>query len=364
MNPGVFRQCPSDCCDFEVPIERGNPQRGGDSGGGCRHRRPARGARVEGWHRGRAVLTEFLRSLNRRGLWRSATATRASRRLSQGSSGHLAALPVHFMRNALARRQDAARIVSAAIGTVFVQESADATREWRSVINCVAVPVGRHADARGRERRARFHDVPAGALTQIYSTNPPSDSTPRSAAHQRRGHPTSIHRQTAGARMLEQNDEWSLNRRYVQLGACRRSAILFLLAVRCGSPSTAHLDPPGLWTDTMRRTRPIGLRSRSGLLSRNPEQLADKLVSASLPRPVTRWERADPVSIVSPNPFCPARTRQHGPDPSIGLGRRGAPVIPAAAPACRFCSALLPLPRRPGMSPLCQTHIAVEQLEA
>jgi putative transposase len=84
--------------------------------------------------------TEFLRSLNRRGL-------RGVRLvISDSHEGIKAAIAkvfeatwqrcrVHFMRNALAHAgKTQRRMVSAAIGTVFVQESADAAREqWRSV---------------------------------------------------------------------------------------------------------------------------------------------------------------------------------------------------------------------------------------
>jgi putative transposase len=65
-------------------------------------------------------------------------------------------------------------MVSAAIGTVFVQESADAARtQWRSVADQLRGKFPKLGpDGRGRERRARVHDVPAAHWTQIYSTNP------------------------------------------------------------------------------------------------------------------------------------------------------------------------------------------------
>ena len=90
--------------------------------------------------------TEFLRSLNRRGL-RGVKLV-----ISDSHEGIKAAIAkvfkatwqrcrVHFMRNALAHAgKTQRRMVSAAIGTVFVQESADAARtQWRSgPINCAA----------------------------------------------------------------------------------------------------------------------------------------------------------------------------------------------------------------------------------
>ena len=84
--------------------------------------------------------TEFLRSLNRRGL-RGVKLV-----ISDSHEGIKAACAkvlkatwqrcrVHFMRNALAHAgKNQRRMVSAAIGTVFVQESAEAAREqWRGV---------------------------------------------------------------------------------------------------------------------------------------------------------------------------------------------------------------------------------------
>ena len=84
--------------------------------------------------------TEFLRSLNRRGL-RGVKLV-----ISDSHEGIKAAIAkvfkatwqrcrVHFMRNALAHAgKTQRRMVSAAIGTVFVQDSADAARtQWRSV---------------------------------------------------------------------------------------------------------------------------------------------------------------------------------------------------------------------------------------
>src|SRR6188768_679865 len=84
--------------------------------------------------------TEFLRSLNRRG------AARRQARHQRQPRGHQGAIAkvfkatwqrcrVHFMRNALAHAGKTQRpMVSAAIGTVFVQDSAEAARaQWRTV---------------------------------------------------------------------------------------------------------------------------------------------------------------------------------------------------------------------------------------
>jgi len=155
--------------------------------------------------------TEFLRSLNRRGL-RGVKLV-----ISDSHEGIKAAIAkvfkatwqrcrVHFMRNALAHAgKTQRRMVSAAIGTVFVQESADAARtQWRSV-ECDVLA---------------FMTFPRAHWTQIYSTNPLERLN---AEIKRRTNVVGIFPNDAsitrlvGAMMLEQNDEWSLNRRYMQL---------------------------------------------------------------------------------------------------------------------------------------------------
>jgi putative transposase len=84
--------------------------------------------------------TEFLRSLNRRGLRGVKLVISDSHEgIKAAASKVLEATwqrcRVHFMRNALAHAgKTQRRMVSAAIGTVFVQDSADAARtQWRSV---------------------------------------------------------------------------------------------------------------------------------------------------------------------------------------------------------------------------------------
>ena len=84
--------------------------------------------------------TEFLRSLNRRGLRGVKLVISDSHEgIKAAASKVLKATwqrcRVHFMRNALAyANKTQRRIVSAAIGTVFVQETAEAARaQWRSV---------------------------------------------------------------------------------------------------------------------------------------------------------------------------------------------------------------------------------------
>ena len=83
---------------------------------------------------------------------------------------------VHFMRNALAHAgKTQRRMVSAAIGTVFVQDSADAARtQWRSVADQLRdkfPKLGALMDDAENDVLA-FMTFPRAHWTQIYSTNP------------------------------------------------------------------------------------------------------------------------------------------------------------------------------------------------
>jgi len=124
--------------------------------------------------------TEFLRSLNRPGL-RGVKLV-----ISDSHEGIKAAIAkvfkatwqrcrVHFMRNALAHAgKTQRRMVSAAIGTVFVQESADAAREqWRSVADQLRgkfPKLGALMDDAECDVLA-FMTFPRAHWTQIYSTD-------------------------------------------------------------------------------------------------------------------------------------------------------------------------------------------------
>jgi len=173
--------------------------------------------------------TELLRSLNRRGL-RGVKLV-----ISDSHEGIKAAIAkvfkatwqrcrVHFMRNALAHAgKTQRRMVSAAIGTVFVQDSADAARtQWRSVADQLRgkfPKLGILMDEAENDVLA-FMTFPRAHWTQIYSTNPLERLN---AEIKRRTNVVGIFPNDAsitrlvGAMMLEQNDEWSLNRRYMQL---------------------------------------------------------------------------------------------------------------------------------------------------
>jgi putative transposase len=173
--------------------------------------------------------TEFLRSLNRRGL-RGVKLV-----ISDSHEGIKAAVSkvlkatwqrcrVHFMRNALAYAgKTQRRMVSAAIGTVFVQETAEAAKtQWRSVADQLRDKFPKLSALMDEAENdvLAFMTFPRAHWTQIYSTNPLERLN---AEIKRRTNVVGIFPNDAsitrlvGAMMLEQNDEWSLNRRYMQL---------------------------------------------------------------------------------------------------------------------------------------------------
>ena len=129
--------------------------------------------------------------------------------------GHLAALPgaLHAQRPG-ARRQDPAAHGQAAIGTVFVQDTAEAARaQWRSVADQLRgkfPKLGALMDEAENDVLA-FMTFPRAHWTQIYSTNPLERLN---AEIKRRTNVVGIFPNDAsitrlvGAMMLEQNDEW------------------------------------------------------------------------------------------------------------------------------------------------------------
>ena len=173
--------------------------------------------------------TEFLRSLNRRGLRGVKLVISDSHEGIKAATAKVLKATwqrcrVHFMRNALAHAgKTQRRMVSAAIGTVFVQDSADAARaQWRSVADQLRgkfPKLGALMDDAENEVLA-FMTFPRAHWTQIYSTNPLERLN---AEIKRRTNVVGIFPndksivRLVGAMMLEQSDEWSLNRRYMQL---------------------------------------------------------------------------------------------------------------------------------------------------
>jgi putative transposase len=175
--------------------------------------------------------TNFLRSLTRRGL-RGVKLV-----ISDAHEGLKAAAAkvlkstwqrcrVHFMRNALAHAGPTQRrVVSAAIATVFAQDDAKAAHEqWRAVADQLRgkfPKLSKLMDGAEHDVLA-FMDFPKPHRLQIHSTNPLERLN---AEIKRRTNVVGIFPNDAaivrlvGAMMLEQNDEWALNRRYMQLEA-------------------------------------------------------------------------------------------------------------------------------------------------
>jgi putative transposase len=173
--------------------------------------------------------TEFLRSLMRRGL-RGVKLV-----ISDSHEGLKAAVAkvlkatwqrcrVHFMRNALAHApKTQRRMVSAAIATVFAQETASGAREqWRVVAEQLRPKfpkIGALMDAAEHEVLA-YMDFPKAHWLQIHSTNPLERLN---AEIKRRTKVVGIFPNEAaivrliGAMLEEQSDEWALQRRYLQL---------------------------------------------------------------------------------------------------------------------------------------------------
>ena len=173
--------------------------------------------------------TEFLRSLSRRGL-RGVKLV-----ISDSHSGLKAAIAkvfkatwqrcrVHFMRNALAYAGNGQRqMVLALINTVFAQETAEAAHaQWRVVADQLREKFPKLSamlDDAENEVLA-YMDFPKAHRTQIASTNPLERLN---AEIKRRTDVIGIFPNDAavvrlvGALLLEQNDEWQLQRRYMQL---------------------------------------------------------------------------------------------------------------------------------------------------
>jgi putative transposase len=174
--------------------------------------------------------TEFLRSLTRRGL-RGVKLV-----ISDAHEGLKAAIAkvlgatwqrcrVHFMRNALAHAGKAQRrIVSAWIGTAFAQDDAEAARkQWRQVADQARPRISKlaalmdHAEA----DVLAYMGFPAQHRTKIHSTNPLERLN---GEIKRRSEVVGIFPNEAavirlvGALLLEQNDEWAVQRaRYMTL---------------------------------------------------------------------------------------------------------------------------------------------------
>ena len=173
--------------------------------------------------------TNFLRSLTRRGL-RGVKLV-----ISDDHEGLKAAVAkllkatwqrcrVHFMRNVLVHVPKGQRqMVAALIRTVFAQEDdAEARRQWRAVADQLRErfpKIGALMDKAEDEVLAHM-GFPKAHRLQIHSTNPLERLN---AEVKRRTDVVGIFPNEAaivrlvGALLLEQNDEWQLQRRYLQL---------------------------------------------------------------------------------------------------------------------------------------------------
>jgi putative transposase len=171
----------------------------------------------------------FLRSLTRRGLRGvKLVISDAHEGLKAAAAKVLKATwqrcRVHFLRNALAHAGKGQRqVVLALINTVFAQETPEAAiAQWRAVADQLRSKFPKLAvlmDAAESDVLA-FMSFPKAHRTQIHSTNPLERLN---AEIKRRTDVVGIFpnepaiTRLVGALLLEQNDEWQLQRRYMQL---------------------------------------------------------------------------------------------------------------------------------------------------
>jgi putative transposase len=173
--------------------------------------------------------TDFLRSLTRRGLRGvRLVISDAHEGLKAAAAKVLGATwqrcKVHFLRNALAHAGKGQRqMVLAAINTAFAQDTFEsASQQWRVVADQLRGKFPKLADLMDSAEAdvLAFMSFPKAHRTQIHSTNPLERLN---AEIKRRtdvvgifpNEPAVI--RLVGALLLEQNDEWQLQRRYMQL---------------------------------------------------------------------------------------------------------------------------------------------------
>jgi putative transposase len=174
--------------------------------------------------------TDFLRKLARRGL-RGVKLV-----ISDAHEGIKAAVAkvlcatwqrcrVHFMRNVLAHAgKQGRRVVSAFIGTAFAQDDAAAARaQWRQVADQLRPRVPKLADLMDEAETdvLAYMAFPAAHRTKLHSTNPIERLN---GEIKRRTEVVGIFpnedaiTRLIGAILLEQNDEWAVQRaRYITL---------------------------------------------------------------------------------------------------------------------------------------------------
>jgi putative transposase len=177
--------------------------------------------------------TGFLRSLTRRGLRGvKLVISDAHEGLKAAAAKVLSATwqrcRVHFLRNALAHAGKGQRqMVLAAINTAFAQESFEtASAQWRAVADQLRGKFPKLAELMDQAEAdvLAFMSFPKAHRIQIHSTNPLERLN---AEIKRRTDVVGIFPNEAavtrlvGALLLEQNDEWQLQRRYMPLEPLR-----------------------------------------------------------------------------------------------------------------------------------------------
>jgi putative transposase len=180
--------------------------------------------------------TGFLRSLTRRGLRGvKLVISDAHEGLKAAAAKVLSATwqrcRVHFLRNALAHAGKGQRqMVLAAINTTFAQESFEtASHQWRAVADQLRAKFPKLAELMDEAEAdvLAFMNFPKAHRIQLHSTNPLERLN---AEIKRRTHVVGIFPNEAaitrlvGALLLEQNDEWQLQRRYMALEPLRALA--------------------------------------------------------------------------------------------------------------------------------------------
>jgi putative transposase len=180
--------------------------------------------------------TGFLRSLTRRGLRGvRLVISDAHEGLKAAAAKVLSATwqrcRVHFLRNALAHAGKGQRqMVLAAINTAFAQESFEtASAQWRAVADQLRAKFPKLAElmAQAEADVLAFMSFPKAHRIQLHSTNPLERLN---AEIKRRTDVVGIFPNEAaitrlvGALLLEQNDEWQLQRRYMALEPLRALA--------------------------------------------------------------------------------------------------------------------------------------------
>src|ERR1700688_709400 len=174
--------------------------------------------------------TEFLRKLRRRGLRGvKLVVSDAHEGIKAAVSKVLTAswqrCRVHFMRNALAHAgKSGRRVVSAFIATAFAQDDADAARlQWRKVTDQLRPSIPKLARLMNEAEAdvLAFMSFPSSHRAKLHSTNPIERLN---GEIKRRTEVVGIFpneaaiKRLVGAILLEQNDEWAVQRaRYMTL---------------------------------------------------------------------------------------------------------------------------------------------------